>query len=145
MKKIKMMLAAVGILLLSLVSVMGFTAVSFAAPTYNKDITTPTECGTRNGDWTTVGSVTGCYLDSSSVAAPTSTVNDVIKTVITIVSWVVGAISVIMIIASGLMFTTSAGNPEKAKKARSTIVYALIGIVVVALSQVIVNFVIKQV
>jgi hypothetical protein len=73
-----------------------------------------------------------------------SSVTTVIKTVINLLSWIVGAISVIIIIA-GLGMVTSGGEPEKAKKAKSTITYALVGLVIVALAQIIVRFVIKQV
>ncbi len=72
-------------------------------------------------------------------------VNKVIKTVINLLSWIVGVIAAIMIVIAGLSFATSGGDSEKTKKARSTITYALIGLVVVILAQVIVNFVIKKV
>jgi cytochrome bd-type quinol oxidase subunit 2 len=74
-----------------------------------------------------------------------SAANTVVKTVINLLSWIVGIISVIMIIIAGLSFVTSGGDAEKAKKARSTITYALTGLVIVLLAQVIVNFVIKKV
>jgi len=39
---------------------------------------------------------------------------------------------------------TSAGDPAKLQKAKKTIVYAVIGLIIVALSFVITNFVIKN-
>jgi hypothetical protein len=54
---------------------------------------------------------------------------------------IVGAISVIMIIISGLKFITSSGKPEEIAKAKDTIIYAAVGIVVSILAVTIVSFV----
>jgi uncharacterized membrane protein len=67
------------------------------------------------------------------------------KTIIDILSWIVGVVAVIMMVIAGLTMVTSAGEAEKAKKAKSTITYALVGLVIVLLAQVIIRFVIKQV
>ena len=72
------------------------------------------------------------------------TLQDTIATVINILSAAVGIIAVIMIIIGGLRYVTSAGNPEGAKNARNTILYAVIGLVVVALAQIIVHFVLHN-
>jgi heme/copper-type cytochrome/quinol oxidase subunit 2 len=79
----------------------------------------------------------------SSSKAETN-VNNTINSIVNILSAVVGVIAVIMIIIAGFRFVTSAGNPESAKAARSTIMYAVIGLVVVALAQVIVRFVLTN-
>lgn len=49
------------------------------------------------------------------------------------------AVAVIMVIYGGYQYITSAGNEEKATAGRQTLIYALIGIVIVLLSFVIVN------
>lgn len=51
-----------------------------------------------------------------------------------------GAICVIMIIWGGLLYVTSAGDPGKAAKARQTLLYALVGLVIMIFASVIVNF-----
>lgn len=43
---------------------------------------------------------------------------------------VVGAIATIMIIVAGIFYLTSAGSPEKMKLAKTTLIYAIAGIVV---------------
>jgi hypothetical protein len=75
----------------------------------------------------------------------TNRVNDIIKTVINIFSLIVGVISVIMIIIGGLKYITSGGNDSNVAGAKNTILYAVIGLVIVALAQVIVNFVLNKV
>jgi hypothetical protein len=71
-------------------------------------------------------------------------VNTIINTVINLLSWIIGVIAVIMIIYGGFKFVTSAGDSGKVTSARSTIIYALIGLVVVAFAQTIVKFVLGQ-
>jgi hypothetical protein len=61
-----------------------------------------------------------------------------------ILSIIAGIIVVIMIMISGLKFATSQGNPQNAASARNTAIYALVGLVIVAMSQFIVRFVLKR-
>lgn len=72
-------------------------------------------------------------------------VNDIIRLVINIFSLVVGVISVIMIIIGGAKYITSGGNDSNVASAKNTIMYAIIGLVIVALAQLIVLFVLDKV
>ncbi len=72
-------------------------------------------------------------------------INSVIKTVINILSLAVGIIAVIMIIVGGLKYVISSGDSSNINSAKNTILYALIGLVVVALAQVLVRFTINNV
>lgn len=49
-------------------------------------------------------------------------------------SGIVGAIAVMMIIYSGFLFLTAGGNPEKIGKAKSSLMYGLIGVGVALLA-----------
>lgn len=62
-----------------------------------------------------------------------------------ILSIVAGIIAVIMIIIGGLKYITSQGDSQATSGARNTIIYAAVGLIIVALSQIIVRFVIDQV
>lgn len=68
-------------------------------------------------------------------------INTLGHTIIQIFSIIVGFISVVMVIIGGLRYITANGDSSAAASARSTIVYALIGLVVVAIAQVLVHFV----
>ncbi len=83
----------------------------------------------------------------NNCANPTDspTVEGVIGTVINILSIVVGVVSVIMIIIGGLKYITSGGDSNSITSAKNTILYAIIGLVIVALAQVIVRFVLVRV
>jgi cytochrome bd-type quinol oxidase subunit 2 len=71
-------------------------------------------------------------------------VNDLIALVINIFSIVVGVVAVIMIIIGGLKYITSSGDSNNVTSAKNTILYAIIGLVVVALAQFIVKFVLAK-
>ena len=77
-------------------------------------------------------------------SASNSTINSKLSTVIKIISLVVGVAAVIMIIVGGFKYITSAGDPAKVSSAKDTILYAIIGLIIVAMAQMIVRFVLKK-
>lgn len=89
-------------------------------------------------DLTVSGS--GC----SDAGDATGKVNGLITLIINIFSIVVGVVAVIMIIIGGLKYITSSGDSNNVTSAKNTILYAIIGLVVVALAQFIVQFVLAK-
>lgn len=71
-------------------------------------------------------------------------VNNTITWVINVFSIVVGIAAVIMIIIGGLRYIISGGDSGNVTSAKNTILYAIIGLVVVALAQFIVKFVLGK-
>ena len=71
--------------------------------------------------------------------------SNALTTIINILSSVIGVIAVLMIIVAGFRFVASSGDSNKVGAAKNTIVYALIGLAIVVLAQVIVHFVITEV
>lgn len=76
--------------------------------------------------------------------SPGKTINDTIARVVNLISLVVGIAAVIMIMVGGFRYVTSGGKEESIKGAKNTILYALIGLFVVAFAQVIVRFVLHK-
>ena len=72
-------------------------------------------------------------------------INQVLKLVVNIFSLVVGVVAVIMIVVGGLKYITSGGDSSNVTGAKNTILYAVIGLVVVALAQFIVRYVLSKV
>jgi len=66
------------------------------------------------------------------------------RSVINVISLVVGAVAVIMLIFGGFRYVTSGGKQESVTSAKNTIIYAIIGLVIVALAQIIVQFVLNK-
>lgn len=54
---------------------------------------------------------------------------------------ILGGVAVIVIIIAGILYTISAGDAGKVKKAKNTILYAVIGLVVAMLSSAIIAFI----
>ncbi|MEX1058988.1 MAG: pilin [Candidatus Saccharimonadales bacterium] len=77
--------------------------------------------------------------------AATNSLGNTIKKIVNILSIAAGVIAVIMLIIGGIRYITSAGNEQAVAGAKRTIFYALIGLVIVALAQIIVRFVLKNV
>ncbi|QQS65274.1 hypothetical protein IPO96_01840 [Candidatus Saccharibacteria bacterium] len=89
-----------------------------------------------------VGAGTTC--DATSGEANVK-INETITFVINMFSLVVGVVAVIMIIIAGFKYITSGGDSGNVTSAKNTILYAIIGLVVVALSQFIVKFVLGRI
>ncbi|MCA9328591.1 hypothetical protein KC959_02380 [Candidatus Saccharibacteria bacterium] len=85
----------------------------------------------------------GCEVDSNGESAA-ERVDQIVTQIINILSLAVGVVAVIMIIIGGLRYITSGGESGSVTGAKNTILYAVVGLIVVALSQVIVRFVVDR-
>jgi Type IV secretion system pilin len=86
------------------------------------------------------GAATGCPTAGDENAG----LNAIITLVINVFSVVVGFIAIVMMIYGGFKYITSSGDSGNVTSAKNTIMYALIGLVVVALAQLIVRFVLAK-
>ncbi len=75
------------------------------------------------------------------VDIPTVDGNTLLANLLNLVYFVLGIVAVIFIIMAGYRYLTSNGDPAKAQKAMQTILYAVIGLVVVVAAFAITNFV----
>jgi hypothetical protein len=62
-----------------------------------------------------------------------------------IVYGIVGAIALLIITVSGLHYMTSAGDPEKAARAKNGIVFSLAGVAIALAATAIISFVIDKI
>jgi hypothetical protein len=125
-------------ILLTLVATLGLV-VPMAAVASAEDVNVNggLACG-ANIEFTT-----GANCDADGTGAGTK-VDNLVKNVINILSLVVGIAAVVMIIIGGLRYVTSNGDSGQVGNAKNTILYAVVGLVVVALAQVIVRFVVSK-
>lgn len=70
--------------------------------------------------------------------------NNTIPNVLTIFFTIMGAISVLIITIAGLKYTMSMGDPAATKKAKDTILYAVIGLLVAISATAVAQFVLKD-
>ena len=84
-------------------------------------------------------------ISNDKVEIPQVAVNDGrITNIFNVVLAAAGAVAVTVIVIAGIQFTMSQGDPAKVKTSRDAILYAVIGLVVVILAFVILNFVIGK-
>lgn len=68
----------------------------------------------------------------------------VFKRITDVMLFLIGAISVIMLIIGGVRYVLSGGESGKVSEAKNTILYAVIGVVVAILAYAVVNFVVNS-
>lgn len=71
--------------------------------------------------------------------------NGIFTSVTNTILYIVGIISVIMLIYGGLRYIISGGDSKKVTDAKNTILYAVIGLIISILSFAIVNFVLNSI
>lgn len=82
--------------------------------------------------------------NASCSSSGSSVLEKTVKTALEILSIVVGIISVIMIIVGGIKFALSQGDSTQTNSAKNTIIFAIVGLVIVAAAQLIVKFVVNK-
>jgi len=96
-------------------------------------------CMAGGGTWSGSGTSGTC-----TGVEETSDLSGMVSVIINVIIWAVGLIAVFMIIFGGIQYSTSAGDSGKVKKAKDTIMYGIIGLVVSLLAYAIVNFVLSS-
>lgn len=67
-----------------------------------------------------------------------------IADIVNILLFIVGTLSVIMIIVSGLMYVSSTGDSGRVTKAKNTLMYSIVGLIVAFVAFAIVNWVVDK-
>jgi heme/copper-type cytochrome/quinol oxidase subunit 2 len=122
-------LLKIGIALMLIVALSGWHATHFAYADAKSEI----QSGVNQAN------------GGSPATNPEQTLGDTISTIVNLLSAAVGVLAVIMIIYAGFRYVTSGGASDKVTSAKNTIVYAVIGLIIVALAQLIVKFVLNKV
>ncbi|HEX8182911.1 MAG TPA: hypothetical protein VF575_04905 [Candidatus Saccharimonadales bacterium] len=112
---------------------IGFTGQALAAPAPTSSARAEVCAGVN-------GQVTGGCSTTSGAS-----ISKILKGLINLLSVIAGIAAVIMIIISGLKYITSSGEAQAVSSAKRTLIYAVVGLVVVAVSQFIVHFVLTTV
>jgi hypothetical protein len=85
-------------------------------------------------------------LDSTQGCGPggQTAITKVVKAVLGVLSVVLGIAGVIMVVISGFKYITSNGDAGAVNSAKRTLIFALVGLAIAALSQFLVQFVINK-
>lgn len=81
---------------------------------------------------------------SCSKNATTNTFTNIAREVVNIMSFFVGSISVIMVIIAGFKYIISSGDSNAVASAKNTLIYALVGLAIAILAQILVHSVLNS-
>lgn len=84
-----------------------------------------------------------CTQNATS-ADPIFGPSGIITIVVRIMTYLVAVASVFTIVIGGFMYITSGGDPQRTNQAKDTILFAIVGIAIAAVAQVIVLFVLDK-
>jgi hypothetical protein len=146
LKKIKTyMYMAAGTIMLALPLVVS-TAAASAVPATAPPACNQVSSGIANGvnQATGTSSTNANAVDCSSSSVNGSTIGTAAKGLVNVFSIIVGVVAVVMIIYGGFRYITSGGDSGRVGNAKNSLIYAIVGLVIVALAQVIVHFVLGQ-
>lgn len=85
--------------------------------------------------------ITGPQVEGLRIPSITGNLTQVIANVINILLWAAGIIALFYLIFMGIQYIVAGGDPEKATTARTGVIHAVIGIVIVSAALAILTFV----
>ena len=85
------------------------------------------------------------FIDTTNIIGTTGM--DFPELIINIINWLIGfaaVLSVVMIIVSGFQFVISFGDEKKISKATSSLIFAIVGMILVFIAPLIIQFVLNN-
>lgn len=131
-------------ILISLLLIIGlsFSAIH-SVNAYNVYGTT---CSTAQaGASTSVSQSPVCNKNETTGNDPITGPGGIIIKVTKIIAEITGVAAIIMIIVGGIEFVTSGGEANSVAQAKNTIIYALVGLVVILISSTLIAFVVDRI
>lgn len=119
MKRLKLVLAAVAVM---------FCMLAPALPAHAAEDVLGEACKSKGA-----GSSAAC--SGKSTTNPLTGDNGVLVKVSRIMSFLAGVSAIILMLVAGLMYVMSDGDSSKINSARTTLVYAVVGLIIVGVSQ----------
>ncbi len=83
-------------------------------------------------------------LSAGDINIPTTSANTLFTNILNVVYFATGLVAVLVIIIAGFSMVVSGNNPSSVAKARSAILYSVIGIIIILSAFVITQFVIGK-
>jgi hypothetical protein len=121
---------------LILISIFGFSIIATTPAFADCSNVCNSDCNVTQS----VKDAAGCGNTAQEDNLPTVIVN-----ILNAIIGVSGLVAVVFIIVGGVQYMTSTGDASKTKRAKDTILYAVIGLIVCVLAFAIVNFVIYNI
>jgi|GEM_PF-2641702 len=106
-----------------------------------QNTTTPAQSAACAG-FNQIGSGVNCDQSNGGTGGQTQ-VGNTVNTVVGLLSYVAGILGIIFIVLSGFKYITSSGDQNKVASAKTTLIYALAGLAVAALAQILIHTVLS--
>jgi hypothetical protein len=118
------------ILVAGVVAMLGFALASLAVPAYAdaKEEAAKGTCAAAGGIYVDVNTCNDA--NGENIWGGSNDLTNVIHIIINVMLFIVGILSVIMIIFGGIRYTISTGDKTRVDSAKNTIIYAVVGLVV---------------
>lgn len=121
------------------------TTLALAVPAFVPTLAASAACNNiGNGIATGASGVTGGTVNCSTTGVGDGDIANLAKNLVNTFSVIVGVVAVIMIIVGGFRYITSGGDSGRVGNAKNSLIYAIVGLIIVALAQLIVHFVLGQ-
>ncbi len=113
---------------------------------YGGTARTLAECPTslQSGASAAKGTDTKACLFTNTKTGPDACPSGLFTNIVNALLFLIGAVSVVMIIYGGIRYTISGGEAKNVTAAKDTILYSVVGLVVAIMAYAIVNFVITK-
>ena len=108
--------------------------IAYAQPTYLGNASSDDACQTLKD----------LNPDNKGCGAGDNGVNDIITLSLNLLTFIAAVIAVIMMFVSGFKYITAQGDSNQISSAKRSLIYALVGLVVVASAQFLVKFVLAR-
>jgi hypothetical protein len=87
----------------------------------------------------------GAFFPSAFQGVGGGSLDQLIQTIINVILLIAGIVAVIYLIVGGYQYITSSGNAEQAQAGRTTVLNAIIGLVIIFAAYLIVRFVLDRI
>lgn len=138
-QQIKSLAEQVNYFVAALVAVLGISFASFALAPAAQAV----DCDTSGGQQLSIQTGVNC-AQGEDQPGDLFGGEGIFTTIVNVMLFLIGAISVIMLIIGGIRYTISNGDQGAVTSAKNTIMYAIIGLIVAILAFAIVNFITGQ-
>jgi len=145
------------ILIISAVILLSATLLTFQGSVSGQNLENAAECGADiklkvDSNCDIASQVQRCKANTrgtpqqkEDACNPQSSIEKLITTILNVFSAIVGSVAVIMVIIGGFKYVTSSGDSNAASSARNTVLFAVVGLIIVVFAQIIVRFVLQKI
>lgn len=85
-----------------------------------------------------------CLDSPQKLGLPHQTIGTVAKGLVDTVAFIAGVAAVIFIVLGGIRYASASGNPQNIERAKETLLYAVVGLIISILAPLIIGFAISK-